>query len=155
MRQLNIDYGKGGSNRVPLPNCLLCNDFKGAMVDLETNEWAHHTCVNWHNEIWFETDDKKLTKYGGALDYERFSLKCYICKVQQGSCIECDLSSCKKPFHVRCAIGKDLIMSANEMDEEMRLGVWECKVYCNKHKRHGQRRVQKIKMDRTLNPSGS
>jgi hypothetical protein len=37
-----------------LPNCFLCPDLKGAMIDLVTKEWVHHTCVNWHNEIWFD-----------------------------------------------------------------------------------------------------
>lgn len=49
---------KEGS-KAPLPNCLLCPDVKGAMVDLTTKEWVHHTCVNWHNEIWFEQNDTK------------------------------------------------------------------------------------------------
>lgn len=49
---------KAGENLV-VPNCLLCPDIKGAMVDLVTKEWVHHTCVNWHNEIWFEQNDSK------------------------------------------------------------------------------------------------
>ena len=42
-----------------LPNCFLCPDLKGAMVDLDTKEWVHHVCVNWHNDIWFEEKDAK------------------------------------------------------------------------------------------------
>lgn len=47
------------NKRVNLPNCFLCPDLKGAMIDLESKEWVHHTCVNWHNEIWFEQEDAK------------------------------------------------------------------------------------------------
>lgn len=47
------------SRAVALPNCFLCPDLKGALIDLETKEWVHHTCVNWHNEIWFEQEDAK------------------------------------------------------------------------------------------------
>ncbi len=39
---------------IAIPNCFLCPDLRGAMVDLDSKEWVHHTCVNWHNEIWFE-----------------------------------------------------------------------------------------------------
>jgi hypothetical protein len=42
-----------------VPSCMLCIDVKGAMVDLDTKEWVHHVCVNWHNEIWFNLDDVK------------------------------------------------------------------------------------------------
>ena len=37
-----------------IPNCFLCPDLRGSLIDLLTKEWVHHTCVNWHNEIWFE-----------------------------------------------------------------------------------------------------
>jgi hypothetical protein len=63
-----------------LPKCMLCHDLSGAMVDLESKEWVHHVCVNWHNEIWFEEDDNKIRSFGGTLDFERFNLKCTICQ---------------------------------------------------------------------------
>ena len=47
------------SKQSAIPNCFLCPDVKGAMVDLQSKEWVHHTCVNWHNEIWFEAEDAK------------------------------------------------------------------------------------------------
>lgn len=44
-------------SKLNIPNCFLCPDLKGALVDLETKEWVHLVCVNWHNDIWFETQD--------------------------------------------------------------------------------------------------
>jgi hypothetical protein len=38
-----------------------------------------------------------------------------------------------------------LITSPDLMDEKMRLGTWECKVFCEKHKRVGCKKVKKIK----------
>jgi len=70
---------------------MLCTDPKGAVIEMESKEWVHHTCVNWHNEIWFENNDMELKNYGGQLDFSRFNLLCYICKEKHGSCIECDL----------------------------------------------------------------
>ena len=36
---------------------MMCPDKQGAMIELQTKEWIHQVCVNWHNEIWFEEDD--------------------------------------------------------------------------------------------------
>jgi hypothetical protein len=110
----------------------MCPDLRGAIVDLNTKEWVHHTCVNWHNEIWFEENDTKLVEYGGKIEYERFDLKCSICTIKQGSCITCDFKSCTKSFHVRCAIKDKLILSTEEM-EDLRLDTWNIKVFCKKH----------------------
>jgi len=68
--------------------------------------------------------------FGGKLNYQRFELKCYICHQQQGSCIQCDFKSCKKAYHVRCAIKESLIVSNEEM-EELRLSTWDIKVFCH------------------------
>ena len=111
----------------------MCNDLSGALVDLSTREWVHHTCINWHNEVWFETDDKDLVSFSGTLDYSRFSLDCSICGQKQGSCISCDLTGCKKVFHVRCAIKSKFILSVMEMEKKLKVGDWDIKVYCQKH----------------------
>mmetsp|Transcript_11232 Transcript_11232/g.15137 ORF Transcript_11232/g.15137 Transcript_11232/m.15137 type:complete len:109 (+) Transcript_11232:1028-1354(+) len=108
----------------------MCNDLSGAMIDLKTREWVHHTCINWHNEVWFETTDKDLHNFSGTLDYSRFGLECSICKEKQGSCISCDFNGCKKNFHVRCAIKSRFIMSYAEMEKKLKVGDWDIKVYC-------------------------
>ena len=144
MSKNSLAFGKEfgqHSKKVILPNCLLCNDLMGAMVDLKSNEWVHHTCVNWHNEIWFETDDKHLKQFGGALDYSRFELTCCICKTKQGSCIECDYKGCKKAFHVRCAIQRKFIVSKEEMEKKHKISDWDIKVYCHKHQSSGKKKI--------------
>lgn len=40
-----------------VPNCMLCPDTHGSVIQIKTKEWVHHTCVNWHNEIWFDDND--------------------------------------------------------------------------------------------------
>ncbi len=124
---------------------MLCHDLSGAMVDLESKEWVHHVCVNWHNEIWFEEDDNKIRSFGGTLDFERFNLKCTICQEQHGSCIECDISTCRTPFHVRCAIKEGLILSEEEMTSKQKLKDWDIKIFCKKHTKLGKHKVEKIK----------
>jgi NuA3 HAT complex component NTO1 len=81
------------------------------MIQLETKEWVHHVCVNWHNEIWFEKEDVSLMMFSGRLNLRRFEHLCSLCNIKEGSCIDCDLPSCKTRFHVRCAIEAGLIMS--------------------------------------------
>ena len=83
--------------------------------------------------------------FGGKLNFDKFNVKCQICLKSEGQCIECDVSTCRKPFHVRCAIEKRLILSKEEMDESLRLGDWECKVYCEKHTRKGKKIVKSLK----------
>jgi len=121
------------SSKVTLPNCFLCNDLSGALIDLKTREWVHHTCINWHNEVWFETDDKALNMFSGSLDYSRFEYECSICKEKQGSCISCDYAGCKKNFHVRCAIKKKFILNIKAMEQKLKVKDWDIKVYCEKH----------------------
>jgi hypothetical protein len=91
----------------------------------------------------------RLKNYGGQLDFTRFNLVCYICKEKTGSCIECDLHTCRRPFHVRCAVKHDLIVDHSMMDESMRLGDWECKVYCQTHRKKGKTQVRRLKSKRT------
>lgn len=126
------EFGKL-SSKLALPNCFMCNDLAGAMVDLKTNEWVHHTCINWHNEVWFETDDKALTSFSGTLDFSRFGMECSLCKEKNGSCISCDFTGCKKVFHVRCAMKHKLILSVAEMEKKHKVSDWDIKVYCPKH----------------------
>lgn len=147
------EQSNSSNKAITLPNCFLCPDLKGAMVDLVTKEWVHHTCVNWHNEIWFEQDDIKLNMYGGSLNFERFELKCYICKVNQGACITCDFKMCKRAYHVRCAIKEKLILSNEEM-EELRLSAWDIKVFCHQHTKCGKQKVQKLQLQKFLQHNG-
>lgn len=144
-KESQLMNGNTALSKVTLPICFLCNDLSGAMVDLETNEWVHHTCINWHNEVWFETDDAALNNFSGTLDYSRFDKECSICKVKQGSCISCDYKGCNKYFHVRCAMKQKFILSHCEMEANLKVGDWDIKVYCQTHQNKGKIRVKQIK----------
>ena len=114
------------------------------MVDLDNKQWVHHVCVNWHNEIWFDVEDQTLRKYGGKLNYERFQLTCYLCKVKRGSSISCDFFGCTKTFHVRCGIEKRLIKSVEEIESKHKVADWNVKIYCSTHLEKGQKKVKRI-----------
>ena len=77
--------------------------------------------------------------YGGKLDMGKFNLNCHLCKKTEGQCLKCDSKLCTNYFHVRCAIQNELIIDTEQMDNELRLGEWECKVFCEKHRRNGKK----------------
>ena len=78
--------------------------------------------------------------YGGTLNMDRFDMNCSICKIPEGSCIDCDYTGCQKGFHVRCAVNQGLILSSEDM-QELRVGEWDCKIFCDKHTKIGKKKV--------------
>ena len=85
--------------------------------------------------------------FSGRLNLKRYEYVCIICKVAEGSCIDCDLKSCKDKFHVRCAIQEGLILSNEEERQQeltLRVGEWDCKIFCPKHTKIGRLKVQKL-----------
>ena len=75
----------------------------------------------------------QLSQFQGKLNKSRFNLLCSFCKLKTGYCIKCDYPNCEKQFHVRCAIKQNLIVAEEQMSKELRVGEWDCKVYCDKH----------------------
>jgi len=70
--------------------CFLCPDIDGAMKRVETGAknadlWAHLVCINWHPDIWFKNDEKVHLE--GAINKDRFQLRCNCCRTSEGSCI--------------------------------------------------------------------
>ena len=65
--------------------------------------------MNWTDEVWFKDENKSAID--GAINRERFNIKCSICKEPKytGSVLHCDYKTCGYCFHVRCAIEKGLI----------------------------------------------
>ncbi len=55
----------------------------------------------------------------GAINKERFDLKCGRCRVPEGSCIQCDYKSCSSSVHVRCAIRSGRIESWDKMHDKI------------------------------------
>ncbi|KAI0047385.1 hypothetical protein FA95DRAFT_1589126 [Auriscalpium vulgare] len=85
-------------------SCILCPNEGGAFKQTSNGEWVHLLCAIWVpetlvvNEVFMEpiTGVEKITK-------PRWSLKCTICGVRQGACIQCSKTQCSLAFHVTCA----------------------------------------------------
>ena len=74
--------------------------------------------------------------FSGRIALKRYDYQCIICNIAEGSCIDCDLKTCKDKFHVRCAIQEGLILSNQEEKEHkltVRVGEDDCKIFCPKH----------------------
>ena len=93
-------------------------------------------CVNWTPEIWFKNETIDVIE--GAINKERFDLKCGRCRVSEGSCIQCDYKSCSTSYHVRCAIRMGRIECWDKMHNK--IGNDEAEwlpVFCAGHDRVG------------------
>ena len=117
-------------------------------------DWAHLTCINYIDSIWF-SDDERDSVQGhfsqGALDlifdhqsamlasttakqaassHLKVEKVCSICKQSERiyALIRCDCANCVDPyFHVRCAIAEGLI------DDWQLMDLRKMRVYCRKH----------------------
>ena len=132
--------------------CQLCPDLKGAIVQVQTGDWYHICCVNYHDSIWFNWHQarncigtletcKDTTSLGGQLSPDAYKLTCTICKRngKNSACIQCDFRDCRTAFHVRCAIDKDFIKSWEANDKQLRAteddnGMY---IFCPKHQIEG------------------
>merc|ERR1711959_760471 len=107
------------------------------MIKLAKGDWAHHTCVNWHREIWFDDDDVDLDYYGGTVNFKLFQTTCDLCGLRaRGSCIPCDARYCCVHFHARCAIFAGLLYGTEERNPSGQ-------VFCHKHQLIQSKRLKK------------
>mmetsp|Transcript_12640 Transcript_12640/g.18426 ORF Transcript_12640/g.18426 Transcript_12640/m.18426 type:complete len:725 (+) Transcript_12640:14-2188(+) len=70
----------------------------------------------------------------GAVDSNRFKLKCEVCGTKNGACLQCQHGRCQSAFHPECA--KDLFVNTRKKSEYD-----EVKAYCSQHKPLKLRRV--------------
>ncbi|GMT21121.1 hypothetical protein PFISCL1PPCAC_12418, partial [Pristionchus fissidentatus] len=85
--------------------CQLCPNQGGAMKELEEGgKWVHVSCAMWIPEVRFIR--KNGREVIGSLDTvldQRWQLKCSICDLRTGACIQCAFKACATAFHTTCA----------------------------------------------------
>ncbi|KAH9479291.1 Peregrin [Psilocybe cubensis] len=92
-------------------SCYLCPNEGGAFKQTTHGEWVHLLCAIWipetrvANEVFMEpvTGVERISK-------QRWKLRCSICEVREGACIQCTKPSCFVAFHATCARKEKLLM---------------------------------------------
>ncbi|PFH45479.1 hypothetical protein AMATHDRAFT_159553 [Amanita thiersii Skay4041] len=112
-------------------SCILCPNEGGAFKQTVTGDWVHLLCAIWvpetrvANEVFMEpiTGVDKISK-------QRWKLKCNICEIKEGACIQCAKASCFTAFHATCARKEKLLMPMKSTQGTEPL-VLTC--YCERH----------------------
>ncbi|KAJ3565446.1 hypothetical protein NP233_g7624 [Leucocoprinus birnbaumii] len=111
--------------------CILCPNEGGAFKQTTHGDWVHLLCAIWVpetrvvNEVFMEPVDDvdKISK-------QRWKLKCSICDVRGGACIQCAKTSCFLAFHATCA-RKEKLLSSMKSTQGSEPAVLTC--YCERH----------------------
>lgn len=112
-------------------SCILCPNEGGAFKQTVFGDWAHLLCAIWipetrvANEVFMEpiTGSDKIPK-------QRWKLKCSICGIREGACIQCTKNSCFLAFHTTCA-RKERFLMPMKSSQGSEPGTLAC--YCEKH----------------------
>ncbi|KAJ7272561.1 hypothetical protein B0H12DRAFT_584914 [Mycena haematopus] len=112
-------------------SCILCPNEGGAFKQTTQGEWIHLLCAIWvpetrvSNDVFMEPiiGVEKIVK-------QRWKLKCTICGLREGACIQCAKNSCFLAFHVTCA-RKDKLLLPMKSAQGVEPGALTA--YCDKH----------------------
>ncbi|KAI8985649.1 hypothetical protein BD414DRAFT_578477 [Trametes punicea] len=121
-------------------SCILCPNEGGAFKQTVSGEWVHLLCAIWvpetavANDVFMEpiTGVEKISK-------QRWKLRCSVCGIREGACIQCSKTSCFTAFHVTCARREKLLMpmKATQGSEAPTLAA-----YCERHLPREQREAR-------------
>ncbi|KAI0364675.1 hypothetical protein BV20DRAFT_1116249 [Pilatotrama ljubarskyi] len=121
-------------------SCILCPNEGGAFKQTVSGEWVHLLCAIWvpetavANDVFMEpiTGVEKISK-------QRWRLRCSVCGIREGACIQCSRPSCFTAFHATCARKEKLLMpmKATQGSEAPTLAC-----YCEKHLPREQQEVR-------------
>ncbi|GMS85083.1 hypothetical protein PENTCL1PPCAC_7258, partial [Pristionchus entomophagus] len=116
--------------------CELCPLRDGAFKPTPDGKWAHVACAIWLNEVHFG-NTAFLEPIEGVQDSlkRRAKLRCLVCNVKLGACLQCSKGSCFKCFHVTCAMKAGLQMDFDSVvDTKSPDGITvKRSVYCHEH----------------------
>lgn len=116
--------------------CELCPLREGAFKQTADGKWAHVACAIWLNEVHFG-NTAFLEPIEGVQNSlrRRQKLKCLVCKVKGGACLQCSKGSCVKSFHVTCAMQARLQMVVDAVEDTTSPDGLTVKrfVYCHVH----------------------
>ncbi|CAI6005865.1 unnamed protein product [Closterium sp. NIES-65] len=101
------------------PLCCLCPVQGGAMKRTVHGLWAHLACSLWIPETSF-VNIKRMEPVTGFDDIPkaRWQLRCCVCRIPHGACIQCAAGQCYTAFHPLCAKLKGYPMLTLDMSEE-------------------------------------
>ncbi|OJT13488.1 Peregrin [Trametes pubescens] len=112
-------------------SCILCPNEGGAFKQTVSGDWVHLLCAIWvpetavANDVFMEpiTGVERISK-------QRWRLRCSVCDIREGACIQCSKASCFVAFHATCARKEKLLMpmKATQGSEAPTLAC-----YCEKH----------------------
>ncbi|KAI0251381.1 hypothetical protein BJV78DRAFT_1275310 [Lactifluus subvellereus] len=112
-------------------SCFLCPNEGGAFKQTVHGEWVHLLCAIWipetrvANEVFMEpiTGVERISK-------QRWKLKCSVCDIREGACIQCSKNSCFLAYHVTCARKEKFLMP---MKASSGLEPPPLQCFCEKH----------------------
>ncbi|ESK83279.1 bromodomain and phd finger-containing protein 3 [Moniliophthora roreri MCA 2997] len=112
-------------------SCVLCPNEGGAFKQTVTGDWVHLLCAIWipetrvANDVFMEpvTGVDKISK-------QRWKLKCSVCDIREGACIQCAKTSCFLAFHPTCARKEKLLLPMKSAQGAEPLAL-TC--YCERH----------------------
>lgn len=81
--------------------CVLCKVRGGILKRSECGQWTHPVCVLFVSELTVSADMRANNIH--ALNKERASLVCYVCR-QGGGVVQCSAASCYLAYHPYCAL---------------------------------------------------
>ena len=118
-----------------LNRCMLCPDTTGAFKPTADGRgWVHASCAIWTPETGFRDAEKVDTVIGiETIDRRRWRLVCEICRVKQGSCVQCMGRQCSFSCHVTCGWKAGLRIEMQAVGAGDDLEVYKL-VYCDKHR---------------------
>ena len=103
-RRLEITKKNISDSRDPPPVCCLCPVAGGPLKKTSCGKWAHLPCAIWTPETSIrDTDAMEPIEDVLLIHRSRYNLKCCICKVSYGTCIQCDKDKCYQSYHPLCA----------------------------------------------------
>ncbi|GMS91057.1 hypothetical protein PENTCL1PPCAC_13232, partial [Pristionchus entomophagus] len=114
--------------------CSLCPNTGGAMKEVEGGDkWVHVSCAMWIPEIKFTYTKAGREVVAGLepIHDQRWQLKCSICDLRTGACIQCEYRACATAFHTTCAQRSgvcDVLHEKNEADESVNFHA-----FCKRH----------------------
>ncbi|GMR44172.1 hypothetical protein PMAYCL1PPCAC_14367 [Pristionchus mayeri] len=114
--------------------CSLCPNTGGAMKEVEgQDKWVHVSCAMWIPEIKFTytRSGREVVQGLETIHDQRWQLKCSICDLRMGACVQCEYKSCATAFHTTCAQRSgvcDVLHEKNEADESVNFHA-----FCKRH----------------------
>ncbi|KAJ7089735.1 PHD-zinc-finger like domain-containing protein [Mycena belliarum] len=112
-------------------SCILCPNEGGAFKQTTQGQWIHLLCAIWVPETRVSNDVFMEPIIGvERISKQRWKLKCAICEMREGACIQCAKHSCFVAFHVTCA-RKDKLLLPMKSAQGSEPGALTC--FCERH----------------------